>query len=339
MRWKSESRAANSAFRFHSPRWLVPIRQIRCFKVTSRRIPSQEGNPKMSETARPEPQNADLAIQDKIFSLLMEAIKDPSLSDRQARYLSYILGRSGTKGATYRSKATIAKDLHRSSWTIGRIEASLISAGRLIVFSFAGREYRSPYPDLVHEFLKQHSPQHQPEDPKTSIEDPQEPREQNCSNEVSRTAQEPRPEEQPNPAPVAVDVAHEPDPIRPVQKNQIQEQPVLGRLIHNEQNQPHINPPVDNSGFFTKSFTTTKNPYHKNRLLVQHMTNDVCETLGIWKSWNWICKQLWSISETAEQHFIECCEWVREEISCNRCSNPFGLLRWRLREQGVIAST
>ena len=284
----------------------------------------------MSETARPYSFTpaVDLQITDKIFPKLMETLKDETLSDKEARYLSYLYGVCGTKGVCFRLRETIGADLGKGVRTVSRIERSLEGRGKLIVFEYGGRTYRSPYPHLVQNFLEtaqQSTPQSLGEPSDTS-----------CQGEQDNFGTEtPRPETA-KPAPEASLTAPAPPPYKTIKSERFKT-PIQGEPEPTTTNQSLRNEPVDNSsGWFRTKKDSKKNPYNKNKHLVKHMADDICETLGIWQSWKFITKIIWNITEQAEYHLYEVCSWVKEELHCNRVHSPAGLLVWKLREQGVI---
>lgn len=281
------------------------------------------------ETSRPEPSAhfVNLQLNSKIFPAVMDTLRDPSLSDKERVYLSYLTGVCGTHGCTFRLQKTIGAELHKGDYTIRRIEKSLHEKGRLCIFEHCGRIYRSPYPDLVDQFLASQEP----------TEAPVEATEQSCQALPDKTVTQPPRLEPINPAPKAVEPTCPQAPIRQYNPERVK-QPVQAELSTSKSYQTHTHEAVDNStDWFKQPKTDTKNPFNKNRYIVKHMTDDICETLGIWQSWKWVAKQIWSISEEAEQYLIHSAKWVKEEVHCNRCTNPFGLLRWKMVQEGLLA--
>ena len=273
----------------------------------------------MAETARPDSSASfvDLQITDKIFPLVMQTIKDGDLSDKESRYLSYLYGVCGGKGCTFRLQKTIASELSKMDYSIRRVERSLQQKGRLCIFEYQGRTYRSPYPELVKDFLSsQEAPAERGAD------------EQNYQVAPEKNVHEPTIAEAQKPAPEAYQQTCQQPPIRLYNFKSLQ-QPVQAELTNKQSYHMPTNTPVDNR-------TEKKNPHNKNRHIVRHITDDICETLGIWQSWKWVAKQVWSISDSAEEHLIHCAKWVREEIHCNRCTNAFGLFRWKLTQEGLV---
>jgi hypothetical protein len=281
----------------------------------------------MSETARPETSFVDLAIQEKIFPRVMNSLTCGDLSDKERLYLGYLVGICGVKGATFRKRETLGTELSKRDWTITRIEKSLVSKGRLVIFSYGGREWRSPYPADVQRFLSAQSPP----------EPVREPSEQSCQTTFDNSVEELPTAESPQPASEATQQTEEPSP-KSLYKPKRLINPVQEQVTNKQVNQPHTTMPVDNSyDFFSKpNNQTSANPYKKDRRLVQHMVSEICNTLHIHSSWHWIAKIVWNISETAECHLYDACSWVKEEIACNRCHSPAGLLTWKLKQDGVI---
>lgn len=274
-------------------------------------------------------QFVNLAITEKIFPQVMNSLRDAELSDKEARYLAYLVGICGTHGCTFRLQKTIGSELHKGDYTIRRIEKSLQSKGRLRIFDYGGRTYRSPYPTLVDQFLASQEP----------TEAPVEPTEQSCQAPPDKTVTETPPPEPTNPTPEATHQTCSQAPYKNQYKAESLKNPVQREPIHNELYQPLTQPPVDNSkDWFKQPRNQGKNPYHKNRFLVKHMADEICETLGIWQSWKWVAKQVWSVSEEMEQHLLNAVSWVKEELACCRCTSPAGLLTWKLRAEGIIPS-
>lgn len=257
----------------------------------------------------------------------MNSLRDAALSDKEARYLSYLVGICGTHGCTFRLQKTIGSELHKGDYTIRRIERSLLSKGRLRIFDYGGRTYRSPYPAIVDQFLASQEP----------TEAPTEPTEQSCQAQPDRTVHV-QPLQEPSKS--ALEAIQETCPQAPIRQYNPERgtNPVQAELSTSELYHSPTHEAVDKSpDWFKQPKTEIKNPFNKNRYIVKHMTDDICEILGTWQSWKWICKQVWNISEEAEEYLIHCVKWVKEEIHCGRCTNAFGLLRWKLREEGLLA--
>ena len=128
---------------------------------------------------------ADFQLCSKIFPAVMDSLRDGDLADKERVYLAYMHGICGTKGCTFRLQKTIAEELHKGDYTIRRIEKSLQEKGRLRIFDYNGRTYRSPYPEQVDEFLASQEP----------TETPVETTEQSCQPPPDNIVHEPPPPE------------------------------------------------------------------------------------------------------------------------------------------------
>lgn len=294
-------------------------------------------------------ENLDLEISEPVFRSVMGILQDASLSAKERVYLSYITGRAGRQGVIFHQQQTLARDLGFSIFTVCRIEKKLQHKGRLKVFGFEGRTYRSPYVQEVETFFSVHT-KPAPEATVTQIEPASqapEPPEQNCKSHVAelqvplaQTASAPSSYQQLGPAAKAAEIQVPPPPKRTCTKESSTEiNPVQGKHYHQQQNQRVITPPVDNStDWFTRKAKTptkpTKNPFRKDRRLVQYVANDLAERLEAWDSWGYIAKLVWNICEEGEQWLYQAASWVREEAECGRCRSKIGLFDWKLAEMG-----
>lgn len=313
-------------------------------------------------THRPETRQAlNLEIPDSTFRAVMDTLRDPALEDAEARYLAYVLGRAGRAGVIWHKAKTLAHDLGKSKSSISRVEKRLKDKGRLRIIEHDGRTYRCPYPDALACFLEKQAPCVEEASEATQpVMEPERPLpepELHQRNQVVAPAEPDLPPpmpEKPSVEAVQSELSTSPytkDPLTKSQDikastgevaNKSEFQLLTSPVIHNPTTEQQRRPKNQSKDWFqekkTQSTTDKKqtNPHKKNRYLVQHMASDIADTLGIHGSWKWLLKLIWQIPEHLEEQVLWAVSWVKEEIHCCRCHNAFGLLRWKLIQEGVI---
>jgi len=294
-------------------------------------------------------ENLDLGITESIFQSVMGTLQDASLSAKERVYLSYVTGRAGRQGVIFHQQQTLARDLGFTPYSVCRLEKRLQDKGRLKVFAFGDRTYRSPYVEQVEALLESERKEaseaitvnHEPETPTPEPTCP------NCKSHLpklqeplAQTASQPVSYPQGKPAPEVAEVAHHEVPKRTCTKEPVLvQQPVQGKSYQQEQKQQVKSPPVDNpTDWFQRKAENrtkpTKNPFGKNRHLVKNLVDDLAERLDAWQSWHYLAKIVWNICEEGEHWLYQAASWAREEAECGRCHSKIGLFDWKLCEMG-----
>lgn len=277
-------------------------------------------------------------ISQSIFSRNMDALTDHALTSNERVYLGYLFGRCGQRGVTWRKQATISEELGWSRHSVWRVERALKKKKRLVVFSHGDLEYRSPWVTEAQEYLSRGA--------EKPLEAPASPTLQKSTEHVAELKPEPPPPPPPNPAPeqASMDLStvpyknhHENDnkiktstgPSAPVDKSEeVSNIKIIQPVTTTEPRSTTSNHPQQ-----------TKNPYSKNRYLVAHFAEDCADMLGQHHMVKWFMKLIWNLPEQAEEALVHAVSWVREEVHCCRCSNPVGLLIWKMNQDGFYPLT